>query len=99
MLGQWIQWFKSRGAGVVHMNAQISPITVVATEGTVMHPEFILRPDQLAKRLQCNVSWIYEATRMRGRFAGDPLPTLRRGRFLLFYWPDVCEWLRRGGGR
>jgi hypothetical protein len=23
-----------------------------------------------------------------------PMPVLRIGRYLRFYWPDICEWMR-----
>jgi hypothetical protein len=59
-----------------------------------MKAEEILTPDQLAKRLQVRVNWIYEKSRSRGTHTGKPLPVLRCGRYLRFYWPDVCEWLR-----
>jgi hypothetical protein len=64
--------------------------------GTPMKPEDILTPDQLAERLQVTVNWVYEKSRSRGTHSGTPLPVLRCGRYLRFYWPDVCEWLRDG---
>ena len=54
----------------------------------------ILTPDQLAGRLQVSVNWVYEKSRRRGKHSGEPLPVLRCGRYLRFYWPDVCAWLR-----
>src|SRR6516225_6942558 len=54
----------------------------------------ILTPKQLAERLQVKVNWVYEKSRSRGEHGGAPLPVLRCGRYLRFYWPDVCEWLR-----
>jgi hypothetical protein len=56
-------------------------------------PEDILTPVQLAKRLQVDVSWVYEKSRRRGGH-GKALPTLRCGKYLRFSWADVCEWLR-----
>jgi hypothetical protein len=53
-------------------------------------------PSQLAERLQVGVSWVYEKSRCRGQHNRTPLPVLRCGRYLRFYWPDVCEWLRSG---
>jgi hypothetical protein len=59
-----------------------------------LEPEDVLTPKQLAERLQVGVGWIYEKSRARGQGAGNPLPCLRAGKYLRFYWPDVCEWMR-----
>jgi predicted DNA-binding transcriptional regulator AlpA len=59
-----------------------------------MKPEDILTPDQLAQRLQVKRSWVYEKCRRRGKYAELPLPVLRIGRYLRFYWPDICDWMR-----
>jgi hypothetical protein len=56
----------------------------------------ILTPEQLAERLQVRVNWVYEKSRSRGKHSGKPLPVLRMGRYLRFYWPDVCDWMRNG---
>jgi hypothetical protein len=66
-----------------------------------LEPSHILTPEQLAERLQVQVSFIYENTRARaGRRNADPLPFLRLGKYLRFYWPEVEKWLqRRQGGR
>jgi predicted DNA-binding transcriptional regulator AlpA len=61
-----------------------------------MQAEDILTPEQLAERLQVSVNWVYEKSRSRGAHNSTPLPVLRCGRYLRFYWPDVCEWLRDG---
>ncbi len=61
-----------------------------------LKPEDILTPEQLAKRLQVALSWVYEMSRNRGQRAQRPLPCMRVGRYLRFYWPDVCEWMRKG---
>jgi len=61
-----------------------------------MKPEDILTPAQLAERLQVGVSWVYEKNRSRGKHGGTPLPVMHCGRYLRFYWPDVCEWLQGG---
>jgi predicted DNA-binding transcriptional regulator AlpA len=61
-----------------------------------MKPEDILTPNQLAERLQVGVSWVYEKSRSRGSHNRNPLPVLRCGRYLRFYWIDVCEWLWNG---
>lgn len=59
----------------------------------------ILTPNQLAERLQVGVNWVYEKSRSRGKHSGEPLPVLRCGQYLRFYWPDVCAWLRGGKAR
>jgi hypothetical protein len=59
----------------------------------------ILTANQLAERLQVGVNWVYEKSRSRGKHSGEPLPVLRCGRYLRFYWPDVCVWLRGGKER
>jgi predicted DNA-binding transcriptional regulator AlpA len=61
-----------------------------------MKAEDILTPQQLAERLQVGVSWVYEKSRRRGEHTEKPLPVLHCGRYLRFYWPDVCEWMRSG---
>jgi predicted DNA-binding transcriptional regulator AlpA len=61
-----------------------------------MKPEDILTPDQLAERLQVKRSWVYEKCRRRGKYSGAPMPSRNLGRYLRFYWPDICEWLRNG---
>lgn len=62
-----------------------------------LDPKDILTPEQLAKRLQVGVCWVYEKSRSRGKHGGKPLPVLRMGRYLRFAWPDVVEWMRAGG--
>jgi hypothetical protein len=62
--------------------------------GNTMKSEDILTPEQLAERLQVGVNWVYEKSRSRGAHNAKPLPVLRCGRYLRFYWPEVCEWLR-----
>jgi hypothetical protein len=66
-----------------------------------LEPSYILTPEQLAERLQVQVSFIYENTRARaGRRNPDPLPCIRMGKYLRFYWPEVEKWLeRRQGGQ
>ena len=59
----------------------------------------ILTVIELAKRLKVPPSWVYEKSRARGQFAGEPLPVLRCGKYLRFSWPDVVEWLRANRGR
>ena len=64
-----------------------------------MKSEEILTPEELAERLKVGINWVYEKSRSRGKHSGEPLPVLRCGRYLRFYWPDVCAWLRRGKER
>jgi hypothetical protein len=59
-----------------------------------MNSKDILTPQQLAKRLQVGVDWVYEKCRSRGSHGQAPLPVLRVGRYLRFYWPDICCWMR-----
>lgn len=50
----------------------------------------ILTVEELAARMKVGKSWIYEKTRSR---SGDPLPVLRIGKYIRFYWPDVSDWI------
>jgi predicted DNA-binding transcriptional regulator AlpA len=61
-----------------------------------LDPADILTPEQLAERLQVRVSWVYEKSRARGEHGRKPLPVMRCGRYLRFFWPDVCQWMRNG---
>lgn len=78
----------------------MKPVTKIATpaptQSLVMNPEDILTPQQLAERLQVKVTWVYDKTRRRGMGNGEPMPILNLGRYLRFYWPDICAWLRNG---
>lgn len=59
----------------------------------------ILTPEQLAERLHVDVSWVYDQTRKRARTRNaDPLPCIRMGKYLRFYWPEVEKWLERRQG-
>lgn len=62
-----------------------------------LDPRDILTPDELAGRLKVGVGWVYEKSRSRGQSNRKPLPCLRMGRYLRFYWPDVCDWMRSNG--
>ena len=64
-----------------------------AMNENAMEPGDILTPNQLAERLQVGVNWVYEKSRSRGGHSGKPLPVLHCGRYLRFYWPDVCAWM------
>lgn len=65
-----------------------------------LNPTNLLTPEQLAGYLNVEVSWIYEQTRNRANNRNaDPLPCIRMGKYLRFYWPAVETWLeRRQGG-
>jgi excisionase family DNA binding protein len=58
-------------------------------------PEPVLTLEQLADRLQLKPSTVYELTRKRlnGR---PPMPRLRAGKFLRFYFSEVESWMREG---
>ena len=58
---------------------------------SVVNPEPVLTPEQVAARLQLNASTVYEFTRKRNK---RPLPAMRAGKFLRFYWSDVEKWLK-----
>ena len=64
-----------------------------------MKSDEILTPEELAERLKVGIDWVYEKSRSRGKHSGEPLPVLRCGRYLRFYWLDVCAWLRGGKER
>jgi hypothetical protein len=68
----------------------------------VVRPEDILTPEELAKRWQVKVSWVFEQTRTRAKVRSNgkpPLPYHRLGKKILrFYWPEVCEWLLQNKG-
>jgi predicted DNA-binding transcriptional regulator AlpA len=66
-----------------------------------LEAQHILRPEELAERLKVDVSWVYENTRKRASVRKtDPLPSIRMGKYLRFYWPEIEKWLERHqGGR
>ncbi len=57
---------------------------------TVLSPQDILTPEELATRLKVKKSWVYEKMRPR---QPHPIPVFRMGRYLRFSWPAVCAWL------
>lgn len=65
-----------------------------------LEAKYILTPEQLGDCLKVPVSWVYDQTRSRATTRNaDPLPTIRMGKYLRFYWPEVEKWLeRRQGG-
>jgi len=61
--------------------------------------QHILTPEELAERLKVPVTWVYESTRNRAALRNcDPLPNIRMGKYLRFYWPEVEKWLERHQG-
>lgn len=72
-----------------------------ATVATAFEPANLLTPEELAERLKVSVTWVYEQTRTRtAARSEEAIPVVPVGRYLRFYWPDVCRWLRhRAQGR
>ena len=66
-------------------------IVVPALPSVPNPPEPILTGEQVAERLHLKPSTIYELTRKRNR---RPLPALRAGKFLRFYWSEVERCLK-----
>jgi excisionase family DNA binding protein len=63
-------------------------------------PPVLLRPDEVAAKLNVPTSWIREKTRERARQRdGDPLPLIRLGKYVRFRWADVEAWLTRQSER
>jgi len=61
--------------------------------------QHILTPEELAGRLKVEVSWVYENTRKRASVRKtDPLPSIRMGKYLRFFWPEIEKWLERHQG-
>ncbi len=61
---------------------------------TVIKPEDLLTPDELAERLKVPKSWVFEQTRLRAKVRNKtPLPCLRLGKYLRFSWKQVSEWM------
>jgi excisionase family DNA binding protein len=50
----------------------------------------ILTLAEVAQRLKVSNRWVYEKTRARCQ---QPLPVMRIGRYVRFYWPTVSAWL------
>ena len=70
-----------------------APAAPVSVPPAALTPESILTVEQLAERLQLKPSTVYELTRKRlnGR---PPMPRLRVGKFLRFYFSEVEKWMR-----
>jgi hypothetical protein len=59
---------------------------------SVANPEPILTIEDIAGRLKFeNTRTVYELTRKRNKL---PMPAMRAGEVLRFYWSDVERWLR-----
>jgi len=64
-----------------------------------LESKYILTPEELAERLKVPVTWVYENTRSRATVRNaDPLPNIRMGKYLRFYWPEIEKWLERHQG-
>jgi excisionase family DNA binding protein len=61
------------------------------TSAPCIPSEPILTGEEVATRLKLKPQTIYELTRRRNK---RPLPSMRAGRVLRFYWSDVQRWLR-----
>lgn len=67
-----------------------------AIEPGQLDPKHILTPQELAERLKVEETWVYDQTRQRAITRNaDPLPCIRMGKLLRFYWPEVEKWLER----
>jgi excisionase family DNA binding protein len=55
-----------------------------------LDPSLILTLAEVAQRLKVSNRWVYEKTRSRCQ---QPLPTMRIGRYVRFYWPHVSAWM------
>lgn len=68
---------------VVPANAPVRP---------AINPEPILTPQDVADRLRfASARTVYELTRRRNK---RPLPAMKAGKVLRFYWSEVERWLR-----
>jgi hypothetical protein len=57
-------------------------------------PADLLNPEELAERLKVPKSWIFEQTRVRAKIRNpNPLPCIRLGRYVVFSWTAVAEWM------
>lgn len=70
--------------------SRIAAVPQQASDGL----EPILTIEDIASRLKFkNTSTVYELTRKRNR---RPMPAMRAGKVLRFYWSEVERWLRGG---
>jgi hypothetical protein len=70
----------------------VDPSTSSSTSPpSAFNPEDLLPIEEVARRLYADVAYVREKCRRR---CPNPIPVRNLGRHLLFYWPDVCEWIR-----
>jgi Helix-turn-helix domain len=70
--------------------AAVQPAQAPAT--SALNPEPILTIEDIAVRLKFDSTrTVYELTRKRNR---RPMPAMRAGKVLRFYWSEVERWLR-----
>jgi hypothetical protein len=70
----------------------VSPVAAQTSATPVANPEPILTIEDIAGRLKFdNTRTVYELTRKRNR---RPMPAMRAGKVLRFYWSEVERWLR-----
>jgi hypothetical protein len=70
----------------------VSVVPAQTSATPVTNPEPILTPQDIADRLRFgSARTVYELTRRRNK---RPLPAMRAGKVLRFYWSDVERWLR-----
>jgi predicted DNA-binding transcriptional regulator AlpA len=63
----------------------------LSAETPAYSPEPILTIEAVPIRLKFKTSTVYELTRKRNR---RPMPAMRAGKVLRFYWSDVERWLQ-----
>ena len=66
---------------------------------TIIAPEDLLTPAELAARLKVPLSWIWEQTRERAKDRTEnPLPVVRLSRKVIrFRWTAVSQWIENKG--
>jgi hypothetical protein len=68
------------------------PVQAISTNR--LEASDLLTPEQLAERLQVNVTCVFEQTRQRAKVRNkNPLPCVRLGKYLRFSWTAVSDWL------
>jgi excisionase family DNA binding protein len=81
----------SKGSPVAIIRSQPLSLVSVQSPQRALDPEPILTREQVAERLQLEPSTVYELTRRRNK---RPLPAMKAGKVLRFYWSDVERWLK-----
>jgi len=79
-------WVRSEGASIPEDLAQRR----IAGD-TAFPNEEMLTPEQLARNLNVDKSWVYSQTRRKGP---DAIPVVRVGKYCRFIKSEVIEWLR-----